>query len=107
MLGTLREPLVKEQAASPRPRGPMPDDGTAQLLRAGIWILLVGGLATLATGTIFGGIGEHGPHTNAGWLSLILAMMCLPFGSMLTLLGAAKWVRNRRLARRDAGAPRA
>jgi hypothetical protein len=29
----------------------------------------------------------------------LLAMMCLPFGSMLTLLGAAKWLRNRRLAR--------
>jgi hypothetical protein len=28
----------------------------------------------------------------------LLAMMCLPFGSMLTLLGAAKWLRNRRLA---------
>jgi hypothetical protein len=26
-------------------------------------------------------------------------MMCLPFGTMLTLLGAAKWLRNRRLAR--------
>jgi hypothetical protein len=26
-------------------------------------------------------------------------MMCLPFGSMLTLLGAAKWLRNRRLTR--------
>jgi hypothetical protein len=25
--------------------------------------------------------------------------MCLPFGTMLTLLGAAKWLRNRRLAR--------
>jgi hypothetical protein len=25
--------------------------------------------------------------------------MCLPFGSMLTLLGAAKWLRNRCLAR--------
>ncbi len=41
----------------------------------------------------------HGPHTNSGWLALLLAMMCLPFGSMLTLLGAAKWLRNRRLAR--------
>jgi hypothetical protein len=29
---------------------------------------------------------------------LLLAMMCLPFGTMLTLLGAAKWLRNRRLA---------
>jgi len=26
-------------------------------------------------------------------------MMCFPFGSMLTLLGGAKWLRNRRLAR--------
>ena len=26
-------------------------------------------------------------------------MMCLPFGTMLTVLGAAKWLRNRRLAR--------
>jgi hypothetical protein len=94
MPGILREPLVKQEV-SPRPERPMPDDGTAQLLRAGIWILLVGGLAALATATIFGGIGEHGPHTNSGWLSLILAMMCLPFGTMLTLLGAAKWLRNR------------
>jgi drug/metabolite transporter (DMT)-like permease len=79
----------------------MPDDGTAQLLRAGIWILLVGGLAALLTFTVFGGIGQHGPHTNSGWLALMLAMMCLPFGSMLTLLGAAKWLRNRRLARAE------
>jgi drug/metabolite transporter (DMT)-like permease len=77
----------------------MPDDGTRQLLQAGIWTLLVGGLAAFLTETVFGGIGEHGPHTNLGWLALLLAMMCLPFGSMLTLLGAAKWLRNRRLAR--------
>jgi hypothetical protein len=77
----------------------MPEDGTAQLLRAGIWILAVGVLAALLTAKVFGGIGIHGPHTNSGWLSLLLAMMCLPFGSMLTLLGAAKWLRNRRLAR--------
>ena len=77
----------------------VPDDGTRQLLRAGFWILLTGVLAALATATVFGGIGQHGPHTNAGWLSLLLAMMCLPFGTMLTLLGAAKWLRNRRLAR--------
>ncbi len=81
----------------------MPDDGnndgTGQLLRAGIWILVVGSLAAFLTATVFGGIGQHGPHTNSGWLSLLLAMMCLPFGSMLTLLGAAKWLRNRGLAR--------
>ncbi len=77
----------------------MPDDGTRQLLQAGIWTLLVGGLAALLTVTVFGGIGQHGPHTNSGWLALLLAMMCLPFGTMLTVLGAAKWLRNRRLAR--------
>jgi peptidoglycan/LPS O-acetylase OafA/YrhL len=86
-------------ALTQRPKQPMPDDGTTQLLRAGIWILLVGGLAALLTATVFGGIGRHGPHTNSGWLSLLLAMMCLPFGVMLTVLGAAKWLRNRRMAR--------
>jgi hypothetical protein len=75
------------------------DDGTTQLLRAGIWILVVGILAALLTATVFGGIGEHGPHTNSGWLMLLLALMCLPFGTMLTLLGTAKWLRNRRLGR--------
>ena len=87
------------QEAGPRLVRPMPDDGTVQLLRAGIWILVVGGVAALLTATVFGGIGIHGPHTNSGWLALLLAMMCFPFGSMLTLLGGAKWLRNRRLAR--------
>jgi hypothetical protein len=75
------------------------EDGTTQLLRAGIWILVVGILAALLTVTVFGGIGEHGPHTNSGWLMLLLALMCLPFGTMLALLGTAKWLRNRRIAR--------
>jgi hypothetical protein len=77
----------------------MLDDGTRQLLQAGLWTLAVGGLAALMTATIFGGIGQHGPHTNSGWLTLLLAMMCLPFGTMLTLLGAAKWLRGRRIAK--------
>jgi len=75
----------------------MPDDGTRQLLRAGISILVVGALAALLTTTAFGGIGIHGPHTNSGWLGLLVALMCLPFGSMLTVLGVAKWLRNCRL----------
>jgi hypothetical protein len=29
----------------------------------------------------------------------MVAMACLPFGLMLFALGAAKWLRNRRLAR--------
>ena len=100
MPATLRAPMKKPQGEKAWPaRQPMPDDGTRQLLKAGLWILLVGGLAALLTATVFGGIGVHGPHTNSGWLALLLAMMCLPFGAMLTLLGGAKWLRNRRLAR--------
>ncbi|MFP5228416.1 MAG: hypothetical protein ACLGXA_12390 [Acidobacteriota bacterium] len=77
-----------------------PDDGTRALLLAGSWILLAGVLAAVLTATVFGGISHQGPHTNAGWLSLVFALMCLPFGLMLFALGAAKWFRNRRLARR-------
>jgi hypothetical protein len=85
--------------ASRAARTPLPDDGTRQLLQGAFWILLTGLLAAAATRFLFGGISIHGPHTNAGWLSLIVAMMCLPFGSMLLLLGGAKYLRNRRLAR--------
>jgi hypothetical protein len=63
-------------------------------------MLLAGILAALLTAAVFGGISRQGPHTNTGWLSLMVAMMCLPFGLMLFALGAAKWFRNRRMARR-------
>ncbi|HVJ07788.1 MAG TPA: hypothetical protein VM554_05350 [Acidisarcina sp.] len=79
------------------PRIPDPgDDGTAQLLRWGAGTLAAGALFAVLTKTVFGGIGPQGPSTNAGWLSLIVTMMCLPFGTMLFLLGAAKWMRKRR-----------
>jgi drug/metabolite transporter (DMT)-like permease len=77
----------------------LPPDGTAPLLKGGIWTLATGLLSALSIRLFFGGIGEHGPHTNMGWLLLIVTMMCLPFGSMIFLLGAAKWLRNRRLSR--------
>lgn len=95
-----QRPAVAAEHAAPS-RAPLPDDGTRQLLQGAFWILLTGLLAAAATRFVFGGISIHGPHTNAGWLSLIVAMMCLPFGSMLLLLGGAKYLRNRRLARRD------
>jgi hypothetical protein len=44
-----------------------------------------------------GGVGVEGAHSNPGWLALIVAGMCLPFGLMLTALGAAKWLRKRSL----------
>lgn len=91
----------------PPPRGPgegagnipleqVADDGTRLLLRCGLSTFVTGVVAALLAKTVFGGISDQGPHTNAGWLALIVAMMCLPFGFMLTLLGAAKWLRNRR-----------
>jgi hypothetical protein len=83
------------------PRAPMPDDGTRPLLQGAFWTLLVGILAALATRFLFGGIGIHGPHTNAGWISLIVTMMSLPFGCMLLALGGAKYLRNRHLARKS------
>lgn len=87
---------MANQTEFPRASG---DDGTRALLQAGIAILVAGVLAALLAATVFGGISRQGPHTNGGWLSLMVAMMCLPFGLMLFALGAAKWLRNRRLRR--------
>jgi hypothetical protein len=92
------EPPPTHDASAP---ATLQDDGTRPLLFAGCWTLLVGIAAALAIRLLFGGIGIHGPHTNGGWLSLILALMCLPFGTMLLALGAAKYLRNRRLAKRQ------
>ena len=75
------------------------DDGTRALLRSGVWTLFAGIVAAILAATVFGGISRQGPHTNSGWLSLMVAMSCLPFGLMLFGLGAAKWLRNRRLRR--------
>jgi hypothetical protein len=75
------------------------DDGTRALLRAGGGMLVAGAIAALLTATVFGGISRQGPHSNTGWLLLMVAMSCLPFGLMLFALGAAKWFRNRGLAR--------
>jgi hypothetical protein len=76
------------------------DDGTRQLLRTGGGTSLAGIIAALLTRFVFGGIGPQGPHTNAGWIGLLVAMMCLPFGLLAFLLGVAKWLRNRHIQRR-------
>src|ERR1700757_4593737 len=72
------------------------DDGTRQLLQSGGGTIIAGLLALLLMLTVFGGVTRQGPHTSSGWLALIVALMCLPFGSLLFLLGGAKWLRNRR-----------
>lgn len=81
------------------PRLAQPDDGTRQLLQWGGSIVATGVLATILLETALGGFSRTGASTNGGWLALIVALMCLPFGSMLLGLGIAKWFRNRRLAR--------
>ena len=74
-------------------------DGTRQLLLSGFWTILVGLTAGLLTVFLFGGVGPQGAHTNAGWLSLMVAMMSTPFAILLLLLGGAKWLRNLGLSR--------
>jgi len=83
--------------AGSRPAQNPKDDGTRQLLQSGGWTIAAGVLAALLMVTVFGGVTRQGPHTNSGWLALIVALMCLPFGSLLFALGAAKWFRNRRI----------
>lgn len=75
------------------------DDGTRQLLRWGGSTVGTGVLAILLLVTLFGGMSATGASTNAGWLALIVALMCIPFGVLLLTLGIAKWLRNRRIAR--------
>ena len=75
------------------------DDGTRQLLRWGGSMVAAGVLATVLLQTFFGGFSRTGASTNPGWFCLIVALMCLPFGSLLFALGLAKWLRNRGRAR--------
>lgn len=77
-----------------------PEDGTVQLLRGGSLTLFIGVVAIALLMTVLGGVGVAGARTNAGWLALIIGMMCLPFGLMLTALGVAKWLRRRNLQKK-------
>jgi hypothetical protein len=63
---------------------------TRKLLTAGLGIFLTGVISALLALTVFGGIGHQGPHTNSGWLALMLAMGCLPTGTLTLLLALAK-----------------
>ena len=76
-----------------------PADGTRQLVQWGASILGSGLLAAALLETVLGGYSPTGASTNTGWFALIVALMCIPFGGLLLLLGLAKWLRNRRLSR--------
>ncbi len=72
---------------------------TRKLLRSGIAILGTGIFAAASVPLLFGGFSIHGPHTNGGWLALIIAMGCLPTGSLTLLLALAKLRGDHRRAR--------
>jgi hypothetical protein len=78
---------------------PLPSDGTVELLRGGGFMVGSGLVAGILLLTVLGGVTHTGATTNSGWLALIVALMCLPFGALLLTLGIAKWLRNRRLQR--------
>jgi hypothetical protein len=69
---------------------------TRQLLRTGLAVFLVGALAALLAETVFGGITRQGPHTNSGWLALMIAMGCLPTGTLTLALALAKLIGGRK-----------
>lgn len=69
---------------------------TRKILTTGSVILAIGVVAAVLAETVLGGIGPQGPHTNMGWLALMLAMGCLPTGTLTLLLGMAKLGADRR-----------
>ncbi len=69
---------------------------TRKLLTTGLSIFFTGAIAAALALTVFGGIGRQGPHTNSGWLALMLAMGCLPTGFLTLLLALAKLNGDRR-----------
>ncbi|HWG20989.1 MAG TPA: hypothetical protein VG225_10690 [Terracidiphilus sp.] len=75
------------------------NDGTIQLLRWGGSMVGIGILAVALLELALGGFSRTGASTNGGWFALIVALMCIPFGALLLVLGIAKWLRNRALAR--------
>ena len=68
---------------------------TRKLLLTGSAIFGSGVLGVLLAFSMFGGIGRQGPHTNGGWLCLMLAMGCLPTGLLTLLLGFSKLLGDR------------
>ncbi|HUN83933.1 MAG TPA: hypothetical protein VMU48_06115 [Terracidiphilus sp.] len=81
--------------SNPAARQSPAGDGTRQLLQWGGSMVGTGLVAAVLMETVWGGFTRTGATTNPGWLALIVALMCIPFGAMLLTLGLAKWFRNR------------
>ena len=72
-------------------------EDTRTLLRTGIGLFATGAISALLIFVAFGGITRRqGPHTNAGWLALMLAMGCLPTGALTLALGISKLFADRK-----------
>ncbi len=69
---------------------------TRKLLNTGIAIFSTGAVSAALALFVFGGIGRQGPRTNLGWLFLMLAMGCLPTGTLTLVLAAMKLSADRR-----------
>ena len=66
-------------------------EDTRTLLRTGLWLFGTGTVSALSIFAFFGGITRRqGPHTNLGWLALMLAMGCLPTGVLTLALAISK-----------------
>ena len=65
-------------------------------MRTGLWLIGTGAVAAALMLTVFGGVTMHGPHTNGGWLALMIVMGCLPTGTLTLLLAVAKLVGDRK-----------
>ncbi len=98
--------MLPSPPTSATKRPSQPDDGTRQFLQWGGSMVGAGLLAILLLETLLGGYSRTGASTNTGWFALIVALMCIPFGSLLLTLGVAKWLRNRRLAKQRRGTNR-
>jgi hypothetical protein len=94
-------PMPAAQRTPDTTHRPLPvNDGTRQLLQWGSSIVGTGLLAAVLLEAFLGGFSPTGASTNGGWFALIVALMCLPFGGLLLILGVAKWLRNRSFHRR-------
>jgi len=93
-------PARISQTRSSESRAPS-GDGTRELLQWGGTMVGTGIVAAILLETLLGGFSRTGASTNTGWFALIVALMCIPFGSLLLTLGIAKWLRRRSLAHKN------
>jgi len=68
---------------------------TRKFLTVGSVLAGLGILAAVLMLTLFGGVTHQGPHTNMGWIALIVVMGCLPLGTLSLLFGLMKLFANR------------